>query len=104
MKMPHRLRFVRVPAIDSGLYTSKDGLDWSWNEALATQKERAAQAARVAREFYALPYVVGAHWFTWQDFESPRRRANRGLYRASGKPWKVLLDRLGRVQAGFAPR
>jgi hypothetical protein len=42
---------------------------------------------------------VGAHWFTWRDFDTPVRRANRGLLRASGEPWRELTDALSGVHA-----
>ena len=83
-----------VPAVDSGLYdpAQKPGLDWSWNEALADQTQRAAQAQRLALDFYNLPFVVGAHWFTWQDIDTPDRRANRGLVRTDGIPVGRTLE------------
>jgi hypothetical protein len=85
-----------VPAVDSGLYdpAQKQGLDWSWNEALADQTQRAAQAQRLALDFYNLPFIVGAHWFTWQDIDTPLRRANRGLVGTDGTPWAELWSRL----------
>jgi hypothetical protein len=85
-----------VPAMDSGLYdrVQSPGLDWSWNEVVSDQSRRAAQAARLSLDFYNLPFVVGAHWFTWQDIDTPSRRANRGLIRTDGTSWTELLNSL----------
>jgi len=88
-----------VPALDSGLYDNPAKLDWSWPEAVETQADRAGQAALVTAGFYNVPYVIGAHWFTWRDFDSPKRRANRGLIRASGEPWRALLDSFAAIHA-----
>ena len=87
-----------VAALDSGLYQGPpDRLDWSWNEALASQAQRAGQAAYLAAEFYNLPFLVGAHWFSWKDMAG-KRSANRGLFRVDGRPWRELLQELGAVQ------
>jgi hypothetical protein len=83
-----------IPALDSGLYDNPDRLDWSFDEAVETQGHRARQAAKVLVDFYNLPYIVGAHWFIWSDFDSAKRQANRGLYRANGEPWGELQDAL----------
>lgn len=90
-----------VPAIDSGLYDPAKALDWSWAEVVDTQTQRAAQAARVAADFHDLPFVVGAHWSIWKDVDTPKRRANRGLFKANGRPWPELTDALGAVQKNF---
>ncbi|MBN1816861.1 MAG: beta-galactosidase [Sedimentisphaerales bacterium] len=88
-----------VPAMDSGLYdpASSVPLDWSYNEAVATQNQRARQAAHVALDLYNLPFVVGSHWFTWQDIDNPNRRANRGLFTADNQPWSELLHQFGQM-------
>jgi hypothetical protein len=91
-----------VPAVDSGLYDPPAALDWSWNDAVATQGQRAAQADALTRAFYELPFVVGAHWFTWKDFDTDRRRANRGLFTAAGAPWKALQFRLREANGAVA--
>jgi hypothetical protein len=83
-----------VPAADSGLYDDPEMLDWSWNELVETQAERARQAACVAADFYNMPFMVGAHWFTWKDIVDEQRRANRGLFAADGKPWQEVIDSL----------
>jgi len=83
-----------IPAADSGLYNNADNLDWSWNEVVENQDERSRQAARVAVEFYNMPFVIGAHWFIWRDFDSERRQANRGLFKADRTPWQTLIDAL----------
>lgn len=84
-----------VPALDSGLYDAPPaGLDWSWNEVVGTQGERARQAAALTVDFYNLPFVVGAQWFTWMDYRG-ERYANRGLLTADGQPWEELLGGLG---------
>lgn len=88
-----------VPALDSGLYemNRQAPLDWSWPRAVATQDLRAAQAARVTADYFNLPFVVGSHWFTWRDFDSDERQANRGLVRADGRPWPTLTRALTEV-------
>lgn len=83
-----------VPAADSGLYDNPDKLDWSWNEVVPTELDRARQAAQVALDFYNLPFLVGAHWFIWRDIDSEKRQANRGLFRSNGEPWSQLTDAL----------
>jgi hypothetical protein len=93
-----------VPALDSGLYENPDRLDWSWEQVVLDQKERAAQAAQVAADHYNLPFVVGSHWFTLRDFDNEKRQANRGLYRSGGEPWPALMEALGRVQSRSAGR
>lgn len=83
-----------VPAIDSGLYDGlPSGLDWSWNQALATQGDRGRQAAALTADFYNLPFLVGAQWYTWKDLRA-ERSANRGLLSADGLPWEELLQQL----------
>ncbi len=86
-----------VPALDSGLYDNPDKLDWSYDEAVDTQTERARQAARIVIDYYNMPFVVGAHWFFWNDFDSDKRQANRGLFLTSGQPWIELQVALGRA-------
>ena len=92
-----------VPAIDSGLYDAPpNGLDWSWNEAIGTQADRGRQAASLAVDFYNLPFLVGAHWFTWKD-ERAERYANRGLLTADSLPWAELLQQLQATQKRLGP-
>lgn len=92
-----------VPATDSGLYDgAPEALDWSWNEAVGTQAERAAQAARLTVDLFNLPFVVGAQWFTWKDYRSSRH-ANRGLLTADGEPWDELLRQLRAAQQRIGP-
>jgi len=86
-----------VPALDSGLYDDPDLLDWSFPQTVPTQTDRARQAACVTIDFYNLPFVIGAHWFIWYDFDSPERRANRGLFTADGQPYVELIDALARA-------
>lgn len=92
-----------VPAIDSGLYDDLDHLDWSWPQVVETQTDRGRQAACIALDFHNLPFVVGAHWFTWRDFDSEKRRANRGLHRADGVPYRELAEALRGVHAKMGP-
>lgn len=91
-----------VPALDSGLYNNPAHLDWSYPRTVDSQQQRAQQAALVLTEFYNLPYVVGAHWFTWTDFDSPVRQANRGLFTADGEPWTKLQEALRSVMLRIA--
>ena len=86
-----------VPALDSGLYDDDANLDWSFPEAVETQADRGRQAACVTADFYNLSFVVGAHWFTWRDFDSGKRKANRGLFRSNGEPWRELRAALAGV-------
>ena len=89
-----------VPAMDSNLYAQrKSVLDWSFPQAVPTQAIRARQAARVTADFFNEPYVVGAHWFIYGDFDSPQREANRGLVRSDGQPWEELVRELAAVHA-----
>jgi hypothetical protein len=83
-----------VPALDSGLYRNPAKLDWSYREAVDTQRERARQAARVSIDLFNMPFVVGAHWFIWKDIDNEKRQANRGLFQASGEPWVELQSAL----------
>ena len=91
-----------VPARDSGLYNNPERLDWSYPQTVATQRDRANQAARVQTEFYNLPFLVGAHYFIWRDFDSPARQANRGLFKASGEPWPEMQEALRAVNLRIA--
>jgi len=86
-----------VPALDSGLYNNPDKLDWSYQETVDTQQERARQTAKLMIDFYNLPYVIGAHWFIWKDFDSEKRQANRGLFKASGEPWVELQKAIAKT-------
>jgi len=93
-----------VPALDSGLYDNPKALDWSYPQTVGTQTERARQAATILGQLYNLPFIVGAHWFTWRDFDSAVRRANRGLFRASGEPWLELHISLSGIQSAINAR
>ncbi len=93
-----------VPALDSGLYQNPNKLDWSWEQVVTGQTERAAQAAQVAADHYNLPFILGSHWFTLRDIDNDKRQANRGLYRSNGEPWRELIEALGQVQNRFAGR
>ncbi len=86
-----------VPARDSGLYNNPERLDWSWPQTVATQRDRANQTARVQADFYNLPFMLGAHFFIWRDFDSPVRQANRGIFKVSGEPWPEMQDALRQV-------
>jgi hypothetical protein len=87
-----------VPALDSGLYEQKKAvLDWSFPQVVPTQAIRARQAAHVTAGYFNEPYVVGAHWFIYRDFDSAKREANRGLVRADGRIWEELVRELATV-------
>lgn len=79
-----------VPARDSKLYDNPNRLDWSYPQTVATQQERANQSAKILAELYNMPFVIGAHWFSWADFDSEQRKANRGLFKANNDPWPEL--------------
>lgn len=92
-----------VPAMDSGLYEMrKAGLDWSFPQTVPTQDIRAAQAARIAGDYYNEPYMVGAHWFIYRDFDTEKREANRGLVRSDGTPYEALTKALTDFHASIA--
>jgi hypothetical protein len=93
-----------VPALDSGLYDNPKRLDWSYPQTVGTQTERANQVAQILTDLYNLPFVIGSHWFTWSDFDSPVRQANRGLFKASGEPWIEVQDALRRVHERIRAR
>jgi hypothetical protein len=87
-----------VPALDSGLYEQKKAvLDWSFPQVVPTQAIRARQAAHVTAGYFNEPYIVGAHWFIYRDFDSAKREANRGLVRADGRIWEELVRELATV-------
>lgn len=87
-----------VPAIDSGLYQQRKAkLDWSFPQAVPTQAMRARQAAAITASFFNEPYVAGAHWFIYGDFDSSQRESNRGLVRSNGEPWSELVSELSAV-------
>jgi len=83
-----------VPARDSGLYGNYAHLDWSFPQTVATQQERARQAGEFLTQLYNMPFVIGAHWFTWSDIDTKERQANRGLFKANGDPWPALQEAL----------
>lgn len=70
---------------------------------MPTQADRARQAAQVAVGFYNLPFLVGAHWFIWQDVDSEERQANRGLFKANGEPWSELIAALTAAHKAMGP-
>ena len=87
-----------MPARDSGLYDNPDKLDWSYPQLMRTQTERARQAARVSADFYNMPFMVGAHWFSWGDFRHATRESNRGLFHNDGvTPWVEVQEALGEI-------
>lgn len=92
-----------VPAMDSGLYEErKHALDWSFPQTVPTQEVRAAQAARTAADYYNEPYMVGAHWFIYRDFDTRQREANRGLVRGDGTPYQELTSALTSIHSTIA--
>ena len=91
-----------VPGLDSGLYEQKKAvLDWSFPQAVPTQAIRARQAAHITADFFNEPYMVGAHWFIYADFDSAQREANRGLVRIDGRPWEALVSELAAIHHGI---
>ena len=96
-------------AIDSGLY-NLDGdaqgrpLDWSWQEVVRTQKERADIYQACLTQFASLSYVVGAHWFTTMDVDTNIRRANRGILDTNHQPYAELVSGMKEVHARLKER
>ena len=90
-----------MPALDSGLYNNPKRLDWSYPQTVENQTQRARQAAQFSADLYNLPFLIGAHWFTWSDFDSPTRQANRGLFKANGEAWVELQEVLREVNGRF---
>lgn len=94
-----------MPARDSGLYDDPNKLDWSYPQLMKTQQERAQQAACVASDLYNMPFMVGAHWFTWGDFQQANRQSNRGLFHSDGTtPYKEVQQSLGNVNRKISNR
>lgn len=84
-----------VPARDSHLYDDPNKLDWSYPQLMRTQEERAQQVAQVSADFYNMPFMVGAHWFSWGDFQHRTRSSNRGMFHADGvTPYQEVQDAL----------
>ncbi len=96
-------------AIDSGFY-NLDGdpqgrpLDWSWQEVVKTQEERADIYQACITQFASLPYVVGAHWFTTMDVDTKVRRANRGILDTNHEPYAPLVSGMKEVHARLKDR
>ena len=73
---------------------------------VATQEARAEHAARYAQQALSLPYIVGLHWFSWED-QPPQGRAdgedsNVGLLDIQGQPYRQLVEVHRRINAGAA--
>ena len=51
----------------------------------------------ITADFFNEPYMVGAHWFIYGDFDTAEREANRGLVRSDGRPWEELVRELGAI-------
>ena len=83
-----------VPALDSGLYDDPAMIDFSWKRTVETQTERAYQARAATADWYNLPFVVGTHWFKWNDYDDASRRANRGLADVDDNIYVELWDAL----------
>ena len=93
-----------VPARDSHLYDNSSRLDWSYPQLMETQDQRAAQSAQVLADLYNMPFVVGAHWFTWGDFDGGNRQSNRGLYGSDGRAWKEVQEALRSINKQIGSR
>ncbi len=94
-----------VPARDSHLYDDPNKLDWSYPQLMRTQTERARQVAQVSADFYNMPFIVGAHWFSWGDFLHRTRSSNRGMFHTDGlTPYREVQDALEGVNARMNER
>ena len=54
-------------------------------------------------DFYNLPFMIGAHWFIWYDFDSEKRKANRGLFTVKDEPYLEVIDALARAHERIGP-
>ena len=79
-------------------------LDWSYPQTVENRAQRARQAAQFLTDLCNLPFLIGAHWFTWSDIDSAVRKANRGLFKANGEPWRELQEALRALNAEIAAR
>lgn len=90
-------------AYDSGLPNTYP-YDWFFLT-LQTQDDRANYFERYAREAFATKYVIGYHWFCYQD-EPPEGRfdgenSNVGLVSNTDEPWEPLVERMAKVNADW---
>lgn len=84
-----------APARDSHLYDDPNKLDWSYPQLMRTQTERAMQVTQVSADFFNMPFMVGAHWFSWGDFQHKTRSSNRGIFHSDGvTPYTEVQDAL----------
>lgn len=94
-----------VPARDSHMYDNPNKLDWSYPQLMDTQANRAQQTAQVSADFYNMPFMVGAHWFSWGDFNHRTRQSNRGIFHSDGTtPYQEVQDALENVNTRIKNR
>lgn len=92
-----------IRAFDSGLPNTYPYY-WFFTT-LQTQQDRADFFERYARETFATEYIVGYHWFCYQD-EPPEGRfdgenSNFGLVSNMDEPWELLVERMTEVNADW---
>lgn len=98
---PTMLTEFSFKAMDSGLYNSKGAGD-----AVATQEDRADLFTNYVEDLARLPSCMGFFWFQYRDQPKEGRgldgeNSNYGLVNNDGTPWKVLVDRMTKVNAGI---
>ena len=89
-----------------GFRAKDSGLPNAWPPVypvLATQEERAARYQEYARRCFAAPWVVGFHWYKYQD-QPPEGRFdgennNWGLVDLQDEPWTALTSAAAAVHA-----
>ena len=93
-------------AVDSGLPNSviRKSLPLGMGQAVRGQRDRADLYAGYVQDLAGLPSCVGFHWFQYRDQPKEGRSLdgennNRGLVKADGAPWTVLVNRMTEVNA-----
>ena len=91
-------------AVDSGLPNSvvRKSLPLGMGQAVRGQQDRADLYAGYVQDLAGLPFCVGFTWFQYRDQPKDGRPVdgennNRGLVKADGTPWTVLVNRMTEV-------
>ena len=75
---------------------------------LASQAERAERFAAYVARCRSAPWVIGYHWYKYQD-QPPEGRFdgennNWGLVDLTDAPWATLVERAAQVNRDFSSR